>query len=311
MPFEPNHPQPRISVGLLLRNGGAVFRRVLPELSAQQTPWPFEIVALDSGSRDGSDQFAAEQGARVIAYRPEGKYRFGPARDRLFDECRGEVIVTLSADVIPASSDWLVKLTRPILEGCAEATVGEQVPPPGEYAFYWDYHGSWMRSVAVRFDQAHGRVAMSCANLAIRRSVWQELRFGECEAIEDRALQVKLHQRGYRMVQVKEAVSYHGHDYTWQALRSRTESFAMGWAELGWPYTLRRLVRDLAQPSRYALPARAFLNRELRSWKELVYPLAMCFMQLRGSRMAKGKSGQLSVVSGPSPGSRLRRTTDN
>ena len=305
MSFDPNHPEPRASVGLLLRNGGAVFRKVIAALRAQETRWPFEIVVLDSGSGDGSDRFASGQGVRVVAYRPEGKYRFGPARDRLFEECRGEVIVTLSADVIPASADWLAKLSAPILEGRAEATVGEQVPPPGGYAFYWDYHGSWMRSVAVRFDEAHGRVAISCANLAIRRSVWQELRFGEAEAIEDRALQIKLHQRGHRMAQVKDALSYHGHDYTWQALRSRTESFAMGWAQLGWPYTLKRLVRDLVQPSRYTATAEAFIKRELRSWKELAYPLAMCFMQYRGSRVGERKKrGQWSVGSGQDSGSR-------
>jgi hypothetical protein len=144
-----------------------------------------------------------------------------------------------------------------------------------------------MRSVAIAFDQAYGKIAISGSNLAMRRSTWQSLRFGDVEAIEDRVMQVKLFQSGGRMMQVKDAVSLHGHDYTWKQLNDRFGSFAMGWAELGWPYTMRRLVRDLVQPSRYIETVSAFMNRKLRSWKELAFPVAMCFMQYAGSRKAK------------------------
>jgi len=178
-------------------------------------------------------------------------------------------------------------MVAPILDRRADATVGEQRPAPGEYAFYWDYHGSWMRSVAIAFDQAYGKIAISGSNLAIRRSIWQSLRFGDVDAIEDRVMQVKLFKAGHRMMQVKDAVSLHGHDYTWKQLNDRFGSFALGWAELGWPYTLRRLCRDLVQPSRYLETADAFLNRRLRSWKELVFPIAMCFMQYAGSRKVR------------------------
>jgi rhamnosyltransferase len=283
MPFDPNHPRPKVSVGILTRNAGNLWRQVLDALAKQQTDWPFEVVALDSASKDGTDRVAEQRGVRVVPYRPK-KFAFGPARDTLFENCRGEVVVTISQDVIPATPTWLADLTRPILEDQADATVGEQRVMPDGYAFYWDYHGSWMRSVAIHFDQAYGRIAISCANLAIKRDVWDKLRFGDCETIEDRVMQVKLHQGGYRMMQVKGALSWHGHDYTWKDLWNRNASFAMGWAKLGWPYTSKRLVRDLVQPSRYRETAEAFIQRKLRSWKELVYPFAMCFMQWAGSR---------------------------
>ena len=55
------------------------------------------------------------------------------------------------------------------------------------------------------------------------------------------------------MKQVKSALSYHGHDYTWKDLVNRTASLAFGWKELGWPYTGKRLVRDLVQQLRGGL----------------------------------------------------------
>jgi len=286
MGMEPNHPAPRVSVGILTRNAGELFKRVLDALATQQTPWPFEVVVLDSASKDATARLAQQQGSRVIPYRPK-KFRFGPARDFLFEQCRGEVIVTISQDVVPADVSWLAKLVGPILQGQADATIGEQLAPPAGYAFYWDYHGSWLRSVAIRFDQAYGKIALSCSNCAIRRTVWDELRFGDCESIEDRVMQVKLHENGYHIAQVKEAISFHGHDYTWKDLVARIDSFAEGWAKLGWPYTPARLIRDLLQPSRYLIVIDAFAKRKLRSWKEVLWQLAMCFVQYRGSRRVR------------------------
>lgn len=285
MGFDSSHPAPKVSVGILTRNAGKLFGRVVNGLSKQLTDWPFEVVILDSGSKDGTDSYASSRGVRVVPYKP-AKFRFGTARDTLFENCRGEVIVSISQDVVPGDEKWLAKLVAPILSGEAEATSGEQRAAPGEYAFYWDYHGSWMRSVAIQFDQAYGQFCLSGSNFALRRSVWEKLRFGDVEAIEDRVMQVKLFRNNHRMVQVRDAVSLHGHDYTWKQLNDRFGSFAMGWAELGWPYTFKRLLRDLVQPSRYLETVQAFMNRRLRSWKELLFPVAMCFMQYRGSRRA-------------------------
>ncbi|HEV8605169.1 MAG TPA: glycosyltransferase family 2 protein [Tepidisphaeraceae bacterium] len=283
MPFTPNHPHPQVSIAILTRNGGPLFHRVIDSLISQQTDYPFEIVILDSASKDDTAPFAQSKRAKVVPYRP-ARFRFGAARDYLFEQTRGQIIVTISQDVLPASPDWLQTLVQPILDNTADATIGEQLPHPGGYAFYWDYHGSWLRTIPVRFDQKYGKLAISCANLAIRRSAWEKLRFGDCETIEDRVMQVKLFQNGHRMTQVKAALSYHGHDYTWKELNNRTESFAMGFARLGHPYTLRHILRDLAQPSRYAITAEAFLGKKLKTFKELTYPFAMCWMQYKGSR---------------------------
>ena len=288
MALDSTHPHPKVSVAILTRNAGKLFEQVLDALHAQKTPWPFEVVVLDSASTDGTDTLAENRGARVIPYRPT-RFRFGTARDTVFSHCRGDVIVTISHDVVPATETWLADLVAPILEDRADATIGEQSVQPGGYAFYWDYHGSWMRSVPIRFDQAYGKIAITCSNLAIKRSVWEKLRFGDCDYIEDRVLQVKLYEGGYRMMQVKGALSYHGHDYTWKDLSSRTGSFALGWARLGWPYTFGRLVRDLVQPSRHLIMLNALVRGRLVSWKEAVYPVAMCFIQYKWSRRHKAE----------------------
>ena len=283
MSFDPTHPSPKVSIGILTRNGGKLFHKVMESLESQNTPWPFEIVLLDSNSKDGTDQYGQSRHATVVPYKP-AKFKFGLARDTLFENCKGEIIVTISQDVVPASDQWLINMVAPILSNSADAAIGEQAEPPGIYTFYWDYHGSWLRTVAIQFDQAFGKIGLSCANLAMRRATWEKLRFGDVEAIEDRVMQMKLFQNNCPMVQIKGALSYHGHDYTWKQLYDRNGSFAMGWALIGWPYTTWRLIRDLLQPSRYKIMIEGLLTRKLRNWKEFLFPIAMCFIQWHGSR---------------------------
>ncbi len=62
MGFEINSTSPRVSVGILTRNGGKLFHKVMEGLIGQQTPWPFEVVILDSASKDGTDTHAAARG---------------------------------------------------------------------------------------------------------------------------------------------------------------------------------------------------------------------------------------------------------
>jgi len=141
MAMETAHPRPVVSVAILTRNAGKLFEQVLDALHAQKTDWPFEVVVLDSASKDGTDKLAEQRGATVIPYRPN-KFRFGTARDTVFSHCRGDVIVTISQDVVPAAETWLADLVKPVLDDRADVTIGEQTVQPGAYAFYWDYHGS-------------------------------------------------------------------------------------------------------------------------------------------------------------------------
>src|SRR3954471_22924559 len=109
MPFEPNHPQPKISIGILTRNAGPLFHRVVDALINQQTDLPFEIVILDSASKDDTVSFAESKNVKAVPYRP-AKFRFGSARDYLFDQTRGAIIVTVSQDGLPVSPTLLPTL---------------------------------------------------------------------------------------------------------------------------------------------------------------------------------------------------------
>src|SRR5439155_10576492 len=61
---------PAVSIALLVKNGMPHVADLLRRLKSQVVDFPFEIVAVDSGSRDGSDHALLDAGARLHRIEP-------------------------------------------------------------------------------------------------------------------------------------------------------------------------------------------------------------------------------------------------
>ena len=107
---------PEITIGIPCRNGGVILRRALAQVFAQQTSRSFEVIALDSGSVDGTLEALSGYPVRVITIE-QSQFDWGRVRERLFEEARGAIVVNLSQDAVPAGLDWLERLIAPLLTG--------------------------------------------------------------------------------------------------------------------------------------------------------------------------------------------------
>jgi glucosyl-3-phosphoglycerate synthase len=115
---------PRISVCLPARDEaltiGAIVHEVRTHLMGAGD-FVDEIVVIDDGSRDGTAEVAAAEGARVVAEAailPEagpgtGK---GNALWKSLHECRGDIICWLDADLRNFSADYVTRLVQPLLD---------------------------------------------------------------------------------------------------------------------------------------------------------------------------------------------------
>jgi rhamnosyltransferase len=104
---------PRASVILPVRDGGTVLRDVLEALAAQELEGGFEVLAADSGSRDGSVELLRGSGARVIAV-PPPSFDHGLTRNLAAREAGGRSVVFLTQDAVPQSRDFLEALVTPL-----------------------------------------------------------------------------------------------------------------------------------------------------------------------------------------------------
>lgn len=99
----------KISIVIPTKNGGAVFEEVLWGIRGQKFEGEVELVVVDSGSTDGTVKKAGEYGARIIEI-PPGEFNHGLTRNYGIEKSKGDFIVLLTQDAVPADERWLENL---------------------------------------------------------------------------------------------------------------------------------------------------------------------------------------------------------
>src|SRR5205807_803817 len=144
---------------------------------------PLEIVCLDRGSTDGTRHIVSQFPlARFVEIaEPAG----APTWNRAMDEARGDVVVFLAQDAIPANGDWLNHLAAPFEDVSVSGVYGRQQAPLESdpicafrigQRFCGEPH--WRRNRIgdmVRYKS----LPFFIDNAAVRRSVWRGIRFNE------------------------------------------------------------------------------------------------------------------------------------
>lgn len=267
---EPRRRSPLISVGILTKNGGDEFVRVLDRIAAQRIDAPVEIVIVDSGSQDGTLDAARARGVHIHEIPPE-EFAFGDTRDLMFSKCRGEIIATVSQDALPLGEDWLEHLTRPIRSGEADIVQGMEnlVTKP----FYWDRIGRFnFSSEWEPFYEAYGRDWLSTANFAASREAWERAGFGPISMCSDKLFQKRAAEQNLRTVYAREAIVEHGHEYHTVSLFKRLANEGMALRLLGFEHNLGAAVRDLIRLRIIRSWIRGIVRGQIRSAAELLFP---------------------------------------
>jgi glycosyltransferase involved in cell wall biosynthesis len=163
-----------VSVVIPAHNAERTLGSVLSAL-AEQDPAPDEVIVVDDASTDGTAAIAERHGARVL--RNERPLYAGGARNVGWDAARGDVVVFLDSDAVPAPG-WGAGLARALDEfpgaivGCAR-TFSARVPwgwvahlqietpylPLGEprrVAFVSSYCMTVPRDAPLRWDSSYG-----------------------------------------------------------------------------------------------------------------------------------------------------------
>lgn len=115
---------PTVSVLIPTLNGGTLLLDVLDALFGQKTPWPFEILLLDSGSSDGSIQqvqrLSCPASIRLrCLHIPPAAFGHGRTRTWMAALAQTPLLVYLVQDATPTAADWLARLVETFLRsGC-------------------------------------------------------------------------------------------------------------------------------------------------------------------------------------------------
>lgn len=279
---------PAITVGIPCRDGGEVLRRALNSIAAQETNRSLELLALDSGSTDGTLNVLAEHGARIVPIASE-TFDWGEVRQRLFEEARGAIVVNLSQDAVPARPDWLECLVRPLDETGAGVSCGGSVPDPerGFPQFQWERNGYfYFTREMAKFARRYGR-GLSFANTAVRRAVWADIGIAPQATGEDFGFQTRLHEQGVPIAFPDDAPVLHHHYYTFRGVYRRCRNEGLALRQMGCRYTGWDCLCDVLGPRKYLQWLREVKRGSLRNGAEWTYPVLRPLAVYHGSRFAR------------------------
>jgi rhamnosyltransferase len=202
---------------------------------------PSELIVFDNDSTDGTLDEVKRYADRVYGV-PRGAYVPGRVLNRGMEVSHGETVVFLNADCTPQGESWLRDLLAGFSDDRVAAVFGRQVPRPDCHPLYAkdteETYGDGLR-------QGHWRHCFSMASSAVRRSVWEGMRFDErLRYSEDIDWTWRARGRGYVIRYVPDAVVAHSHNYTLRQTYRR--QFGEGQAEAAifeWSPWQRSLLR--------------------------------------------------------------------
>jgi len=218
-----NHPL--ISIVIRAYNESKHIGRLLAGID-QQTIQEVEVIVVDSGSTDETDDMAVQFGARIVHIQPS-EFTFGRSLNRGIAAATGELVVIISAHCYPVYPDWLEQLIKPFADPQVAVSYGKQ--RGGETNWYSEHQ--FFRKYFPDISQPRqGHPYSHNANAAIRRSLWDQQSYNEnLTGLEDLAWSSWAFEQGYWIAYVAEAEVIHMHDETPAQVhnRYRREAIAM------------------------------------------------------------------------------------
>lgn len=241
----------RTSIVIPTFNAGAEFPALLENLRTQKPSPPDEIVVIDSGSSDQTIEIARKAGAKVIEN--QRRYNHGATRDAGIAATSGDIVVLTVQDALPASPDWLRRITRHFDDPSVAGVSTRQIPPPdgplelqikaeleaaqtvaritlADHPRYSTYSPA-QRLELYRFDNVSS---------ALRRSVWEKLPFGDCRYAEDLLWARRALEAGHTLVRDPGAPVIHAHrrGFIYELRRALLDAWVLDEA-FGYRYRIR------------------------------------------------------------------------
>ncbi|MDD5130588.1 MAG: glycosyltransferase [Candidatus Omnitrophica bacterium] len=122
-----------VSVIILTKNEAGCIGAVLEMVFRQEFDGDYEVIIIDSGSLDATLEIARRYPAKVVKIKPE-EFSHSQTRNLGVKLSKGEYVVFLTADAIPASNAWLKNLVQPLKQNPEiAASYSRQIPKKGCY----------------------------------------------------------------------------------------------------------------------------------------------------------------------------------
>jgi len=213
-----------VSIIILTKNAGKRFEELMRRIHSQKFAGMFEVLVIDSGSRDPTLDIAEKHGARIFKIKPQ-EFHHSRTRNLGAALAQGRFLTYITQDALPVNDRWLESLITPLEnDGKVAAVYGRQVAYPDakpmEKFFYNYFYPKERKILTYKDAEDPGKfylenVFTSDVNSAIRREVWEEIGFREDLIMaEDKDFALRALKKGWNIVYEPRACVYHSHNYS-------------------------------------------------------------------------------------------------
>ena len=218
---------PKVSVVIPTLNAGPGFEELLEKIRAQEGDFACEILVVDSGSTDGTDELARRYGA-VVHQITGWEFNHGETRNLGISLARGDYVSLTVQDAVPLDERWLAAMVENLERDERVAGVySRQIPRPESSTLTRVLVNSLATASLERQEKFAGgpeqyremppRKRRRLANFdnvssCLRRSVWEKLPFERTNFGEDLRWGKRVLEAGYKTVYEPRSAVFHSHE---------------------------------------------------------------------------------------------------
>jgi len=234
----------KLSVIIPTFNGGELLVSCFKKLLRQETNFLYEIIIIDSESKDGTIDSLRKISARSriplkIIQISQKDFNHGATRNKAIKESVGEIIALLTQDSIPTDNYWVENIIKafnkyPYIVGLFGKHVAHTNHPEivhRDLKLHFDY----MASLLVRTIKDHCDYSTNAQkrqllhffsnnNSAILRKAWEIFPFPNVTYGEDQLWAKKIIEGGFSIKYCEKVTVRHSHDFSLSEHISRRQT---------------------------------------------------------------------------------------
>ncbi len=221
-----NLMEKKVSIVIPTKNGGLLFQKVLLGIKEQKFSGSIEVVVIDSGSDDGTFNFAKNHGATVVSVPPD-TFNHGKTRNRGIEISSGDIVVLMTQDAVPANEYLIHNLVSAFEDHDVAGSYARQLPRKDADIFTKRTLNNWLTGreesevrQIVNFAEYRSMKPIDqylfcnfdnvCS--AIRRSVWEQIPLFANDFGEDIDWSKRALEAGWKIAYQSKASVIHSHD---------------------------------------------------------------------------------------------------
>ncbi len=217
----------KVSIVIPTLNAGPGFKDLLEKISVQEGNFDREVLVVDSGSTDGTDELARRYGA-IVHQISKAEFNHGATRNLGISLARGEYVILTVQDAVPFDERWIAVMVENLERDERVAGVyGRQIPHPDSSALTRVLVNNLATAGLERREHFAGGpeqyrkmppvkrrrlAAFDNVSSCLRRSVWEELPFEETNFGEDIRWGKRVMEAGYKTVYEPRSAVIHSHE---------------------------------------------------------------------------------------------------